>query len=124
RNRRMRSTRPPAACLTESSVVVFSATFLVAFYPDVPTLLIGDVGRPGGNRTPNPRFWRPVLCQLSYCPSFTPRSAPLRPHLRPPAQSASLRFVPVMPPSRGRSPLSHSTRSAHRRRSVRCASRP
>src|SRR5262249_28243700 len=22
-------------------------------------------GRPGGNRTPNPRFWRPVLCQLS-----------------------------------------------------------
>src|SRR5437867_3682076 len=26
-------------------------------------------GRPGGNRTPNPRFWRPVLCQLSYWPS-------------------------------------------------------
>src|SRR5687767_14080448 len=26
-------------------------------------------GRTGGNRTPNPRFWRPVLCQLSYCPS-------------------------------------------------------
>jgi hypothetical protein len=26
------------------------------------------VGRPGGNRTPNPRFWRPVLCQLSYWP--------------------------------------------------------
>ena len=25
-------------------------------------------GRPGGNRTPNPRFWRPVLCQLSYWP--------------------------------------------------------
>ena len=30
------------------------------------------VGRPGGNRTPNPRFWRPVLCQLSYWPA-TPR---------------------------------------------------
>src|SRR5205823_10642357 len=27
-------------------------------------------GRTGGNRTPNPRFWRPVLCQLSYCPSL------------------------------------------------------
>ena len=26
-------------------------------------------GRPGGNRTPNPRFWRPVLCQLSYWPN-------------------------------------------------------
>ena len=24
--------------------------------------------RPGGTRTPNPRFWRPVLCQLSYGP--------------------------------------------------------
>ena len=27
-------------------------------------------GRTGGNRTPNPRFWRPVLCQLSYCPTL------------------------------------------------------
>ena len=26
------------------------------------------VGRPGGNRTPNLRFWRPPLCQLSYWP--------------------------------------------------------
>src|SRR5262245_7830928 len=26
-------------------------------------------GRPGGNRTPNLRFWRPSLCQLSYWPS-------------------------------------------------------
>ena len=25
-------------------------------------------GRGGGNRTRNPRFWRPVLCQLSYTP--------------------------------------------------------
>ena len=24
--------------------------------------------RPGGNRTPNLRFWRPSLCQLSYWP--------------------------------------------------------
>ena len=27
-------------------------------------------GRPGGNRTPNLRFWRPPLCQLSYWPVF------------------------------------------------------
>jgi hypothetical protein len=26
--------------------------------------------RAGGNRTPNRRFWRPVLYQLSYCPTF------------------------------------------------------
>jgi hypothetical protein len=26
-------------------------------------------GRPGGNRTPNLRFWRPLLCQLSYWPN-------------------------------------------------------
>src|SRR5579863_106114 len=26
-------------------------------------------GRAGGTRTPNRRFWRPVLYQLSYCPS-------------------------------------------------------
>jgi hypothetical protein len=30
--------------------------------------------RPGGNRTPNPRFWRPVLYQLSYGPSTSARS--------------------------------------------------
>ena len=27
--------------------------------------------RPGGTRTPNPRFWRPVLYQLSYGPLFS-----------------------------------------------------
>src|SRR6185437_6019199 len=27
-------------------------------------------GRSGGARTPNPRFWRPVLYQLSYTPIF------------------------------------------------------
>ena len=26
------------------------------------------MSRAGGTRTPNRRFWRPVLCQLSYCP--------------------------------------------------------
>jgi hypothetical protein len=27
-------------------------------------------GRPGGTRTPNTRFWRPVLYQLSYWPTL------------------------------------------------------
>src|SRR5262245_36137889 len=32
--------------------------------------------RGGGTRTPNPRFWRPVLCQLSYAPGFDGRLYP------------------------------------------------
>ena len=34
------------------------------------TMLRGFVesGRSGGTRTPSPRFWRPVLYQLSYTP--------------------------------------------------------
>ena len=28
------------------------------------------LGRPGGSRTHNPRFWRPVLYQLSYWPKI------------------------------------------------------
>src|SRR5215475_2216540 len=31
-------------------------------------------GRPGGNRTPNLRFWRPPLCQLSYWPTLFGRN--------------------------------------------------
>src|SRR5450432_4524935 len=29
---------------------------------------LGESGRGGGNRTPNQRFWRPLLYQLSYTP--------------------------------------------------------
>src|SRR5690606_2439101 len=32
-------------------------------------------GRPGGTRTPNLRFWRPLLCQLSYWPKRLPPQA-------------------------------------------------
>src|SRR5271169_2523434 len=38
------------------------------------TSFTGSCGRPGGTRTPNPRFWRPVLHQLSYWPSLGWRS--------------------------------------------------
>src|SRR4051812_11106119 len=60
--------RPPVASRTVSSVVVSAMD---------PSRLTSDFrlptsdfepGRPGGNRPPSPRFWRPVLCQLSYWP--------------------------------------------------------
>src|SRR6056297_451965 len=37
-------------------------------------------GRPGGNRTPNLRFWRPLLYQLSYWPKL--KTAPTLPRCR------------------------------------------
>jgi hypothetical protein len=40
-------------------------------HPFIPSSLhhsSSNSGRPGGNRTPNLRFWRPPLCQLSYWP--------------------------------------------------------
>ncbi len=46
-------------------------------------------GRSGGARTPSPRFWRPVLYQLSYTPA-----APLRPRL-----GRRARCLPVFTPS-------------------------
>src|ERR1700761_9162344 len=48
-------------------------------------------GRSGGTRTPGPRFWRPMLYQLSYTPTGLPRRGFLRPaanapeSTRPPA---------------------------------------
>src|SRR4249920_1971607 len=72
RNTRARSMRPPAASLTVSSVVG-SAMPAPAPCPQplAPDLyVLAATGRPGGNRTPNPRFWRPVLCQLSYWPTL------------------------------------------------------
>ena len=58
--------------------------------------------RAGGTRTPNRRFWRPVLCQLSYCPwgrpgagwsddSYGPRPAPTGGEVRTTVPGASAR---------------------------------
>src|SRR2546430_4482801 len=99
RKSRARSIRPPVASLTVSNrPVVSSATFVSRFKlpgsrnrppprlrlrATVNNLRVArqpklarrirraKVGRPGGNRTPNPRLWRPVLCQLSYWPSLS-----------------------------------------------------
>src|SRR5687767_13109260 len=57
-----------AASLALSAVVEMVSTDAGAFMdrdwaPSVP-----EPGRGRGNRTPNLRFWRPPLCQLSYTP--------------------------------------------------------
>ena len=36
--------------------------------PNFPANLSFEDGRSGGTRTPNPRFWRPMLYQLSHWP--------------------------------------------------------
>ena len=95
RNSRARSKRPPAASLTASNRPGSSATFALTFddylfpplapAPACPPTRRVRAGRPGGNRTPNPRFWRPVLCQLSYWPwPWAARGLPT---------TASLRFL-------------------------------
>src|SRR6185437_2829540 len=45
--------------------------------PNIATAVRG--GRSGGTRTPGPRFWRPMLYQLSYTPTGLPRRGFLRP---------------------------------------------
>ena len=69
---RLRKPRGPAtrthltlSSRLESGTFVF---FIIRHLPLVQILPGMRPGRPGGNRTPNPRFWRPVLCQLSYWP--------------------------------------------------------
>src|SRR5258706_11007657 len=62
----------------------------------------GRVGRRDRNRTCNPRFWRPVLCQLSYSPVRS----------RPRDADASKPAEVYMPPSGVSTGPTCSTRSA------------
>src|SRR6185437_3110868 len=48
---------------------------------------LSPCGRSGGDRTPNPRFWRPVLYQLSYTPICS------RATRRPPTLAARVRAI-------------------------------
>src|SRR6476469_6440155 len=72
---------PPAAMaatrtyLTMSPALVAGTTFsALVFIKPLPARAgrgparggTGPGGTPGGTRTPNLRFWRPLLCQLSY----------------------------------------------------------
>src|SRR5579862_203904 len=43
------------------SLVVLIHPFMSAACPRLES---GEIGRPGGIRTPNPRFWRPMLYQF------------------------------------------------------------
>src|SRR5438552_12552255 len=45
------------------------ALFVPAFHcSNIPIFHFSSSGRAGGTRTPNRRFWRPLLYQLSYRP--------------------------------------------------------
>ncbi len=69
---------PTCASLTLSTIAVFTVRFLQCRRPGATRgcrdgrASTGEFGRPGGTRTPSPRFWRPVLCQLSYWPVQRP----------------------------------------------------
>src|SRR5487761_2204135 len=59
----------PAATAT-----IAAPSFALSAVPTAWTLIssvMSNAGRPGGNRTPNLRFWRPPLCQLSYWPELS-----------------------------------------------------
>src|SRR5882724_6878801 len=55
------TTSSPATTAFALSAAVASGTLISS--------VMRTDGRPGGNRTPNLRFWRPPLCQLSYWPT-------------------------------------------------------
>ena len=70
---------------------------LLSVHAHVSGLLTESGSRAGGTRTPNRRFWRPVLCQIELLPSanhlrvgsFGPRIAPVRPERPEPERPAS-----------------------------------
>src|SRR3989338_4708198 len=45
-----------------------TSNLILSAMRDYSNQLLLTFGRPGGFRTPNPRFWRPILYQLSYWP--------------------------------------------------------
>src|SRR3954452_12755570 len=57
---------PPTT--NSAATTAFSLSAAVASGTLISSVMRTD-GRPGGNRTPNLRFWRPPLCQLSYWPT-------------------------------------------------------
>src|SRR4029453_10892424 len=57
-----------------TNTLLFREQSVLRSIPDSRFPIPDSRTRPGGNRTPNRRFWRPVLYQLSYGPS-TDRAA-------------------------------------------------
>src|SRR3989442_3347221 len=67
---------PAISSSTAIATLILSAIRLVPAGPQSRTRPF--LGRPRGNRTPNLRFWRPTLCQLSYWPFVPPSLNNLR----------------------------------------------
>src|SRR5262245_7876653 len=61
---------PPAT--SSAATTAFALSAAVASGTLISSVM-RTAGRPGGNRTPNLRFWRPPLCQLSYWPTVLKR---------------------------------------------------
>ena len=57
----------------EKNIIIDNIHFTKSFlFVSISNLLVTIIfsGRPGGTRTPNLRFWRPMLYQLSHWPIF------------------------------------------------------
>src|SRR5689334_566990 len=63
--------RPPPGRRSLDELVERVSVTVLPFLAPYGTCQLGRPPhrRAGGTRTPNRRFWRPVLCQLSHCPS-------------------------------------------------------
>src|SRR6267143_960021 len=83
-----------STCSRNSPVRMASATSpICTIRVFVIVLLPEEVGRPGGTRTPNMRFWRPPLYHWSYWPSYAPpiRAPPGRRQSRRPPHASRIR---------------------------------
>ena len=61
-----------------------TACLLIGALDQPPSVKRGEANRPGRTRTCNPRFWRPVLYQLSYgpgCRGVSGKVPPLTPYV-------------------------------------------
>src|ERR1700674_2545276 len=56
------------------SLMFLNQSFISASSPHLES---GEIGRPGGIRTPNPRFWRPMLYQFELLACFDRLLLPL-----------------------------------------------
>ena len=86
------------SCKKANGLAIFSLHVNFALGANSTNLTVSTGGRSGGTRTPNPRFWRPVLCQLSYTPksssqpySIIAETTPA-PTVRPPSRMAKRSF--------------------------------
>src|SRR5215213_2587592 len=74
------NTPPPLLCGCFCCAILLDP-FVVADPRFLPIASFASRSRAGGTRTPDLRFWRPLLFQLSYCPLFAgPTGSPGAPY--------------------------------------------